>query len=125
MMKRLLLILMTMAGVMTAQADDYPYLTFETSDGTVQSVSTTSLKLEISGDKLLVNDGAQSFTLTDLKKMYFSTNDATGIDGNVNTNTQRSTLNAQLWFTIDGRLLSGKPTKKGIYINNGRKVIIK
>ena len=57
--------------------------------------------------------------------MYFSTNDATGIDGNVNTNTQRSTLNAQLWFTIDGRLLSGKPTKKGIYINNGHKVIIK
>ena len=123
MMKRLLLILMTMAGVLAAQADDYPYLTFETSDGTVQSVSTTSLKLEISGDKLLVNDGAQSFTLTDLKKMYFSTNDATGIDGNVNA--QHSTLDAQLWFTIDGRLLSGKPTKKGIYINNGRKVIIK
>lgn len=123
MMKRLLLILMTVAGVMTAQADDYPYLTFETSDGTVLSVSTTSLKLEISGDKLLVNDGAQSFTLTDLKKMYFSTNDATGID--VNVNAQHSTLDAQLWFTIDGRMLSGKPTKKGIYINNGHKVIIK
>lgn len=123
MMKRLLLILMTVAGVLTAQADDYPYLTFETSDGTVQSVSTTSLKLEICGDKLLVNDGEKTFTLTDLKKMYFSTNDATGID--VNVNAQPSTLNPQLWFTIDGRLLSGKPTKKGIYINNGRKVIIK
>lgn len=123
MMKRLLLILMTVAGVLTAQADDYPYLTFETSDGTVQSVSTTSLKLEISGDKLLVNDGEKTFTLTDLKKMYFSTNDATGID--VNVNAQPSTLDAQLWFTIDGRMLSGKPTKKGIYINNGHKVIIK
>lgn len=57
--------------------------------------------------------------------MYFSTNDATGIDENVNVNAQHSTLDAQLWFTIDGRMLSGKPTKKGIYINNGRKVIIK
>ena len=28
------------------------------------------------------------------------------------------------WYTLDGRKLQGKPTKKGIYINNGRKVII-
>lgn len=108
---------------MTAQADDYPYLTFETSDGTVQSVSTTSLKLEISGDKLLVNDGAQSFTLTDLKKMYFSTDDATAIESL--TDKKQTTAESGLWFTIDGRMLSGKPSQKGIYINNGRKVIIK
>ena len=29
------------------------------------------------------------------------------------------------WFTIDGRRLSAKPTAKGIYINNGNKVVIK
>ena len=29
------------------------------------------------------------------------------------------------WYTIDGRRLSGKPTAKGVYINNGRKVVIK
>lgn len=29
------------------------------------------------------------------------------------------------WYTPDGRRLSGKPTKKGLYINNGRKVVIK
>ena len=27
------------------------------------------------------------------------------------------------WFTIDGRKLSGKPTKKGVYIHNGRAVV--
>ena len=27
------------------------------------------------------------------------------------------------WYTIDGRKLSGKPTKKGVYINNGKKVM--
>lgn len=28
------------------------------------------------------------------------------------------------WYTLDGRRLSGKPTKRGIYIVNGRKVIV-
>ena len=27
------------------------------------------------------------------------------------------------WYTIDGQKLSGKPTQKGIYIHNGRKVV--
>lgn len=29
------------------------------------------------------------------------------------------------WYSLDGRRLSGKPAKKGMYINNGKKVIIK
>ena len=29
------------------------------------------------------------------------------------------------WYNLDGRKLNGKPSQKGIYINNGRKVIIK
>ena len=29
------------------------------------------------------------------------------------------------WYTIDGRRLNGKPTRSGIYINGGRKVVIK
>ena len=29
------------------------------------------------------------------------------------------------WFTLDGRRLSSKPTEKGVYINNGHKVVIK
>ncbi len=38
---------------------------------------------------------------------------------------QRINLDAQNveWFTIDGRKLSGKPQKKGIYIQGGKKVI--
>jgi hypothetical protein len=28
------------------------------------------------------------------------------------------------WYTLDGVKLSGKPSTKGIYINNGRKVVI-
>ena len=29
------------------------------------------------------------------------------------------------WYTLDGRRLDGKPTKSGLYINNGKKVVIK
>ena len=29
------------------------------------------------------------------------------------------------WYTLDGRRLQGKPNVKGLYINNGRKVVIK
>lgn len=29
------------------------------------------------------------------------------------------------WYSLDGRKLSGRPSVKGIYINNGRKIVIK
>ena len=29
------------------------------------------------------------------------------------------------WYTIDGRRLTGKPAQKGIYVNSGRKVVMK
>ena len=28
------------------------------------------------------------------------------------------------WHTLDGRKLSGEPTKSGIYVRNGKKVIV-
>ena len=33
------------------------------------------------------------------------------------------TLNG--WYTLDGTHLSAQPTRKGIYVNNGKKYIIK
>ena len=35
------------------------------------------------------------------------------------------TIDNDVWYTLDGRKLQGKPTKKGLYIHNGRKVVIK
>ena len=34
-------------------------------------------------------------------------------------------LESAKWYTLDGLQLQGKPTKKGLYIVNGRKVIVK
>ncbi len=61
MMKKTLLSMVMLMSALTIVADDYPYLTFETQDGSVKSVSTTSLTLTISGNELIVNDGACSF----------------------------------------------------------------
>ena len=51
----------------------------------------------------------------------FGDGDATGI---TTTNLTNDT-NSAAWYTLDGRKLSGMPAKSGIYIVNGRKVIIK
>ena len=81
-MKKIVFLMMVWMGALMVQADDnYPYLTFETTDGAKVSVNTESLKLTINGTTLTVGD--QQFTLTNLSKMYFSTVDestTTGID---------------------------------------------
>ena len=30
-----------------------------------------------------------------------------------------------LWYSLDGRRLNGRPTQGGVYLNNGRKVVIR
>ena len=48
-----------------------------------------------------------------------------GIATIVNTlNSDPSSLNAE-WYDLNGRKLTGKPSTKGIYIHNGRKMVIK
>ncbi len=49
--------------------------------------------------------------------------ETTGIDDLKNEKTEEWKLTG--WYSLDGRRLSGKPTKGGIYIHKGQKVIIK
>ena len=39
--------------------------------------------------------------------------------------TSEARSNADGWYSLDGHKLAGKPTVSGIYINNGKKVVIK
>ena len=48
--------------------------------------------------------------------------DATGI---TTTNYTNFTNSDDAWYSLDGQRLMGKPAKSGIYINNGKKVVIK
>ncbi len=63
-------------------------------------------------------DGAKARRITGFS-INFGDSEATGIIS-AEANSSRSD-----WYTIDGRRLNGKPTRSGVYINGGRKVVIK
>ncbi|MBR0076853.1 MAG: InlB B-repeat-containing protein, partial [Bacteroidales bacterium] len=49
--------------------------------------------------------------------------DATGI---TTVHGSGFTVNgSDAWYSLDGRRLQGKPTKSGVYVNNGKKIVIK
>ena len=73
-----------------------------------------------------MEDPGFTFVLNDeLMTMSFSDFDdeTTGIVST--TNYTNYTNSADAWFSLDGRKLSGKPTRSGVYVNNGRKVVLK
>ena len=68
-------------------------------------------------------------------KLISASGETTAI-GTLDTTTGEVSFDSEAWFsdqgaecgaafTLDGVKLNGKPTKKGIYINNGKKVVIK
>ena len=116
---------MALVGALTVQADDYAYLTFETTDGAKASVAVSSLTLTISGSTLTA--GSQTFTLSNLCKMYFSASDesATGIE-----EITAATLDeAAEIYDLQGHKVSKDQMRKGIYIvkssNRTYKMIVK
>ena len=83
-MKRMILALAAACTTATAvRADDYPYLTFESGDGTQISFASSALSITYSDGKLTVNDGTNSQVLeaADLSRMFFSSSEANAISG--------------------------------------------
>ena len=109
-MKKIYLILTLLAETITAQADDYPYLTFETNNGEKVSVEFSSdLSLVFSSTTLNVGN-QKTFNLKDLKKMYFSpVSQTTGIS-TVTTDDYK----IYGYYDLQGRPVE-QPTK-GIYV---------
>lgn len=122
-MKKTIVFLTLLAGAITAQADDFPYLTFETNNGEKVSVEFSSdLTLDFSSSTLKVGN-QYTFTLKDLKKMYFS---------NDNQTTGISPVNADDYIIYGYYDLQGRPVqqpKRGIYIiktsKGTKKVLVK
>ena len=124
-MKKILFLLTILVGALTAQATDYPYLTFETTDGAKASVIVENLTLTISGTTLTA--GSQSFTLSNLLKMYFSTSDetSTGIDEITSASLDETTD----IYDLRGNKVSKDQMQRGVYIvktnNKTYKMIVK
>lgn len=111
MKKVLVTFLILCTGLTTVLAEEYPYLTFELTDGTKASVSTASLTLTINGTTLTT--GSQSFTLTNLSKMYFSTSaESTSIE----TITSATLDEATDIYDLQGHKVTKDQMKKGVYI---------
>ena len=126
-MKKILLLVLLMIGTCASYADDYtyPYLVFETAGGAKTSVAISEGTITIADGQLTI--GGQTFALSDLSKMYFSTT-TTGIaevavDDNLNDNgcVDVYDLNGRKVLSEgDSESLSSLP--KGIYIvKSGRK----
>lgn len=132
-MNKIVLLLMTLAGALTMQAktfvpeaeeDVYAYLTFELTDGAKVSVALSSLTLTFSGNTLTA--GSQTFTISNLSKMYFSNSDVTtGIEEMTSVALDDNTE----IYNLQGHKISREQMKKGVYIvkNNSRtqKIIVK
>ena len=57
-------------------------------------------------------------------KLVSASGETTAI-GTLDTTTGEVSFDSEAWYTLDGVRLSGKPTARGIYINNGKKIVIK
>ena len=127
-------LLMALAGALSVQAkhylftenngDVYTYLTFEMTDGTKVSITTSSLTLTFSGNTLTV--GSQTFTLSDLSRMYFSTSNesTTGIEEIASLDDEDAEI-----YDMQGHQIQKEQMRKGVYIiktkNRTRKILVK
>ena len=55
----------------------------------------------------------------------FSIDFGDGVVDGVTFTKEGRILQADKWFTIDGRQLIGKPTAKGVYLHNGKTIVVK
>ncbi len=114
-------------------------LTFSVSEGTIEEIEFT---LPASSTKTLtastgtvtgnskwtgnaqsvtfsVNDGSGNMQLSNAK-VTLASSDVSGIGYTPTISESRGA-----WYSLDGRMLNGKPTQRGVYIVNGKKVVIK
>ena len=97
----------------SAMAEQFCYLTFETKDGAKVSVAIESLTMTISGTTLVA--GNQTFVLDNLSKMYFSVSDETTTTGI----RQLENLDSQdilAVYDLQGHQVEKSQLKKGVYI---------
>ena len=74
-MRKSLIIVAALLGVMQASAEEYSSFSFQKADGEVITMGIESLTMTVSDGKLIVTnaDGSKEFAVADLSKMFFST----------------------------------------------------
>ncbi len=120
--------MMLVMGSLQSKAEDYPYLAFMGTDGSVKTVSVESLTLTVEDGQLVATNaaGTQRFTLTELIKMYF-TSESTKIESIEISNEEGESVKEI--FDMSGRAIAAKSLTKGIYVvkyqGKTRKIVVK
>ena len=70
------------------------------------------------------NDAALARRLTSFNIDFGDEDNTTGIIS-LTPDPSPKGEGSEYWYSLDGRRLDTKPTKKGVYINNGRRIVIK
>ena len=116
-MKKFALLFLILVGTLSAQAEDYTYLTFETTDGTKTSVDVSSLPVTINLEKSTLTIGNQTFALADLSKMYFSKQgETTGINQIADLQIDDLRSESTDIYDLQGRKVSKEQMRIGVYI---------
>lgn len=117
-MKKLMMLLTLMMGTIGMKAADYPYLTFELTDGSKASVSVSSdVAMTFSGTTLTI--GSESFTLTNLSKMYFSASNETSMG--ISALEIADSDEVEAIYNLQGHKVSRDQMQRGVYIIKTKK----
>ena len=109
-MKKIGIIFFALLTAISVQAENYPYITFESNGGAKTSVEVNGLVIRVQGTTLTA--GSEAFALAELSKMYFSTEDESTTDIE-NTEAERSVV---AYYDLQGRLLSKDHLSAGIFV---------
>lgn len=114
--KKLLWMVLVLAGMLPTRAEEYGYLTFELTDGAKASVSVESLTLSFEGATLKV--GQETFKVSNLSKMYFTVTDETsgGADAIEGMETDDGAWDDVEIYDLNGRRVTRDQMRKGVYI---------
>ena len=119
-MKQNLLTTLLLASTMTASAATYEYMVFETSDGTMMTMTANSLKLVYKDGTLTATnaDASRTFNVSSLNRMFFSNTkqgeDVTAIS--VATAADLDDADTEIYSLSGQRLQQGTKPQKGLYI---------
>ena len=111
---------MMFCQALTALADDYNFLTIESSDGNKDSLPALVLKLTFTDDELVATSGTATttFDLSTLSVLRFSLSDDSedAAIGAVDSSGDITPSTADAIFDLNGRRVAEANLKKGVYI---------
>ena len=130
-MKTLFATLALALSTTSVSAQNYDFLTFQNNDNTTKSLSVDGLKITFENGNAIATVGGKSetFALDNLKKLYFTEKDVTGIkqvvssDDQINVTAENGHLiisapegSHVAVYSLDGRRVGDENLAKGVYV---------